>query len=370
MYYHGLVASSTWIGIWEIEGCDKVKVESVRCKLKEQGYVPGSCGVKVNGRKAPACVATLKEEGGEVYRLITSIHLSRPENYFSIYQSGCNFSCRKCHSWYFSKVKDGKWYTPHDILEEAVSYEKTVTLVEPRERATAWHAHDSCRCCGSCVLRGVRSESCPGILNPQSIRLSPQGFGPARNIVAFTGGDVTCCPDFYEKCARLIKAHTKLWLLIETNGYGLTPENLDRFKDSGIDGFWLDIKAYDPQTHKWLTGCSNEEIVSLPKEIVKRGFVLEVLSLYIPDRVETEELGRIARVLSAVDTGIPFTILAFFPEHQMKDFRGPTTKEMVEAYGEVKSTGLTKVRLGNLGVFVHTETDQEYLTENVDRNDF
>ncbi len=315
-------------------------------------------------------MATLREEGGEINRLITSIHLSRPENYLSIYQSGCNFSCRKCHSWYFSKVKDGKWYTPHNILEHALAYEKTVTLVEPRQRATAWHAHDTCRCCGSCVLRRRRSESCPGILDPRSIRLSPQGFGPARNIVAFTGGDVTCCPEFYEQCARLIKAHTELWLLIETNGYGLTPENLDRLKDSGVDAFRLDIKAHEPETHRWLTGCANEHILNLPKEIVRRGFVLEVLSLYIPGCVETEELGMIARGLGEVDTSIPFTILAFFPEHRMKDFRQPTTEEMVAAYRKAKSTGLTKVRLGNLGVFVHTEADQQYLTENVDRDDF
>jgi len=37
------------------------------------------------------------------------------------------------------------------------------------------------------------------------------------------------------------------------------------------------------ETHKWLTGCSNEHILKLPEGILKRGFVLEVLSLYIPD---------------------------------------------------------------------------------------
>ncbi|MFH1242749.1 MAG: hypothetical protein V1689_10370, partial [Pseudomonadota bacterium] len=87
-----------------MKGLDKHNLEPFKCKLKEQGYSPGSCRVKVNGRHMSACVATLKEEDGEIYRMITSIHLSRPENYLSVYQSGCNFSCRKCHSWYFSKV--------------------------------------------------------------------------------------------------------------------------------------------------------------------------------------------------------------------------------------------------------------------------
>lgn len=51
-----------------------------------------------------------------MHRMISALHLSRPENYLSIYQSGCNLACRKCHSWYFAKVKEGRWYTPRNIL--------------------------------------------------------------------------------------------------------------------------------------------------------------------------------------------------------------------------------------------------------------
>ena len=313
-----------------------------------------------------ACRATLKYENSQIHRLITSIHLSRPENYLSLYQSGCNFSCRKCHSWYFSKVKDGSWYTPQQILEQAQAYEKTVTLIEPREKATAWHAHDSCRCCGSCVIHGKKSASCPEMLNPEAILLSPQGFGPARNIVAFTGGDVTCCPEFYGECARLIKQNTKLWILIETNGFGLTPHNLDYLQEAGVDAFWLDIKAFDPQKHKWLTGCFNDRILNLPQEMIKRGFVLEVLSLYIPGLVQTDDLEKIAGLLAKVDTGIPFTILAFFPEYRMKDYPKPSVRQMVEAYQRAKAAGLKNIRLGNLGVFLKTEADQTYLMDNVD----
>ncbi len=338
------------------------------CRLKKQGLSPGSCLVKVDEMRQPACQATLKYENGEPYRLITSIHLSRPENYLSIYQSGCNFSCRKCHSWYFSKIKDGSWYKPADILMKSMEYEKMVNLREPRERATAWHAQKTCRCCGHCVTRRRRSRTCPGILEPEAILLSSQGFGPARNIAAFTGGDITCCPEFYEECTRLIKAQTNLWVLIETNGYGLTPENLDRLQASGVDAFWLDIKAYDADKHKWLTGCSNEHILRLPEEILKRGFTLEVLSLYIPGLVESDDLERIAGLLAAVDAEIPFTILAFFPEYQMKDFRSPNTREMVEAYRKVKSAGLKKIRLGNSGVFIRNARDWDYLLANMEMN--
>lgn len=346
------------------------KRTSFVCRLKEQGFRPGSCSVEVNGKHQPACAATLKDESGTIHRLITSIHLSRPENYLSLYQSGCNFSCRKCHSWYFSKVRDGKWYTADDIAQIARAYERQVTLIETREHATAWHAHDTCRCCGSCVVYGERSPSCPGVLKSDAIVLSPQGFGPARNIVAFTGGDVTCCPEFYGECAKVIKEETGLWVLIETNGYGLTHDNLGYLRDSGVDSFWLDIKAFDDEKHKWLTGCSNVMILTLPEEIVKRDFILEVLSLYIPGLVEEDQLEMIARSLAAVDPATPFTILAFFPDHRMKAFRKPTVEEMVTAYQRVQAAGLRNIRLGNLGVFAPTRKDLEFITANVDPGAF
>ena len=126
----------------------------------------------------------------------------------------------------------------------AEEYEKAVTVREPREKATMWHTTDLCRSCGSCVISGTNGTLCPGVLSPEEIILSAQGFGPARNIMAFTGGDLTCCVDFYCQATEQIKNSSKnMWVLIESNGYGLTPQNLDKLKNSGVDSFWLDIKA-------------------------------------------------------------------------------------------------------------------------------
>ncbi|MBW1692122.1 MAG: hypothetical protein JRJ70_15520 [Deltaproteobacteria bacterium] len=82
---------------------------------------------------------------------------------------------------------------------------------------------------------------------------------------------------------------------------------------SGIDAFWLDIKAFDEGVHRRLTGCSNEWILQLPQEMRKRGFTLEVLSLVIPGWVEADQIERIAGILKELDPAIPFTILAFSP---------------------------------------------------------
>ncbi len=337
----------------------------MKCRLIQQAYAQGSCWVEAEGRKVLACEATLKQTDSGLLRLISAVHLSRPENYLSIYQSGCNFSCRKCHSWTFTKIAKGDWWSSAEILKACKEYEREVTLREPRHRATAFHAHGSCRCCGSCVMSGKRSRLCPKVIEKGQILLSPQGWGPARNIVAFTGGDLTCCPEYYVQCTEKIKAETSLWVMMETNGYGLTPQNLDALKEARVDAFRLDLKAYDQNDHKWLTGCFNRHILNLPEQIVKRGFVLEVLSLYIPNLVETPQLKKIAQLIFNVDPEIPFTILAFFPEYQMRRYKIPKVSDMVEAYYEAKAMGLRNVRLANTSVFATSEEDHHLLKERV-----
>ncbi len=319
------------------------------CNLEKQGYRRGSCLTRNGNKMVPACESTLrKDENREIHRLIRSAHLSRPEHYFSLYQSGCNLSCIKCHSHEFSQVATGDWFSPQQILDTAKTYELLVTYQEKREHCTAFHGVDLCRCCGKCVI-SERSSSCPGVLDPDQIILSPQGWGPARNIVGFTGGDVVCCPEFYSECTKLIKRETDLHVLIETNGYGLTPENLDILNKAGVDSFWLDIKAFDDTIHRRLTGVSNKRILELPQEITDLKFVLEVLSLYIPEWVETDQILKIAELLVDVDPEIPFTILAYFPAYKMT-VRAPTLNEMIHAYDAAKKAGLLNVKMGNLGV--------------------
>jgi pyruvate formate lyase activating enzyme len=328
------------------------------CNLVRQGYSQGACTVVAEGRECPACAVTLDENRGPA-RLTRSLHLSRPENYFSIYQSGCNLSCRKCHSWEFSQHAAGSWYTPPQILEQCVVYDSAVTLIEPREKATSFHAADTCRCCGGC-LAGRRPPDCPGVLEPDQILLSPQGFGPARNIVGFTGGDLTCRPLFYCRCTQLIKANTRLWVLIETNGVGLTDANLNALSKSGVDSFWLDIKAFDNAAHEWLTGVPADRILGLPERILQHGFVLEVLSLYIPGVVEADQLKEIARRLVEVDPALPFTLLAFFPQYKMRACREPTFEEMKRAYLQCKETGLRSIRVGNAALFARTPEQRDF----------
>jgi pyruvate-formate lyase-activating enzyme len=336
--------------------------------MAAQGYESGDCQVTLPGgrRSQPACVATLRRAGDMFHRRIESAHLSRPEHYLSIYQSGCNHTCLKCHSWEFSQYARGTWVSTKGLARIAAAYAGCVTVREPRERATAWHGTGLCRSCGQCFLYGERGALCPGVLTPGQVVLGPQGFGPARNIVAFTGGDIACRADYYAEATRRIKeAAPDLWVLLETNGFGLTPANLDLLAEAGLDAFWLDIKAYDPDTYRQLCGTAIETVLQAPAEIVRRGFTLEVLTVYVPGWVETGQIRRIAALVAEADPTTPYTVLAFFPAYHLRDVPPPTLEQMLAAYQVAREEGLEHVKLGNPRVFARTEADWETLVQAV-----
>jgi pyruvate-formate lyase-activating enzyme len=213
---------------------------------------------------------------------------------------------------------------------------------------------------------GKRSANCPGKLAPNQVVLSPQGFGPARNIVAFTGGDILCRPEFYLEATEKIKEVSMDYrVLLETNGYGLTPKNLEAYAEGGVDSFWLDIKAYSEDTYRRLCGTTNKHILSSVEKIVNHGFTLEVLTLYIPGFVETDEHARIAELIAETDSEIPTTLLAFFPCYNLltPEHRSPTVQEMIFSYDAMQEAGLKNIRMGNLGVFVKSEQDRQILNE-------
>jgi pyruvate-formate lyase-activating enzyme len=270
----------------------------------------------------------------------------------------------KCHSAEFSKTTNGEWISTTELAFMAKDYRQEVTVWEPRERATMWHAGTLCKHCGSCRISGLQSPHCPRAIKPTQVTSSVQGYGPARNIIAFTGGDLGCRPEYYAEAARAIKeeAGHNMWVLFETNGYALTELNLAILKEGGVDAFWLDIKAFDPKTYKNLCGTPNQTVLNSISLSYDAGFVLEILTLYIPGWVEIDQHAAIAQLIAETDPAIPTTLLAFFPTYHLSHAQSPSLQEMIQSAQAMQQQGLTNLRLGNISVFVKTQHDYEYLT--------
>lgn len=177
--------------------------------------------------------------------------------------------------------------------------------------------------------------------------------------ICFFGGDPSPQMSFALSVAKKALKEKKgeiLRICWETNG-NIHPKYLDEMamtslSSSGIIKF--DLKAWDEKLHRILTSVSNKQTFKNFKYIYKGYFekrieppLLVASTLLIPGYVGKNEVEKIANFLVKLNPQIPYTLLAFSPQHMMKDLPLLTWEEANECLEVARGIGLKRVRLGN-----------------------
>ncbi|MEW6162219.1 MAG: radical SAM protein [Nitrospirota bacterium] len=216
---------------------------------------------------------------------------------------GCNFSCHGC----ISK------YHPEDChLEEMPRETKNKTLSE---------------------------EEVISYLEPLSSKR-----------VIFLGWEATQDRDFLP-LARILKERFSTHNIFLTNGY-------EFIEDKAIDEVCVSIKAVTPSLFKDFTGKSN------PIKVLKNfrrhysTYILRAESVFIPDYIDLNEIGKIAQFIASVDPSIPYRIDAYIPIREDR-FRRPTEEEMEKAKA-VAEKYLKNVSILHRGVKIKYKVERIY----------
>ncbi|RDV84883.1 radical SAM protein [Ammonifex thiophilus] len=177
--------------------------------------------------------------------------------------------------------------------------------------------------------------------------------------VCFFGGDPSPQMPFTLQAARLARARAGgriLRLCWETNG-NIHPRYLDALAELALESggcIKFDLKAWNEDLHRLLTGVSNRQTLHnfryLSRYLPLRPEppLLVASTLLVPGYVGAEEVAAIARFLAEIDPSIPYTLLAFFPHHLMRDLPLLSRREAEECYQAAREAGLKRVRLGNV----------------------
>ncbi|MBO3841614.1 MAG: radical SAM protein [Candidatus Brockarchaeota archaeon] len=136
-----------------------------------------------------------------------------------------------------------------------------------------------------------------------------------------------------------------------SKGFALKAAELS-LKSGGVVKF--DLKMWDENLSRVLCGVSNRASLNNFREIGERFFkqrpevpVLTASTLLIPGYVDAAEVENIARFIAEVNPGIPYTLLAFYPQYVMDDLPTTSWRQARECY-EAARKHLEKVRIGNL----------------------
>jgi pyruvate formate lyase activating enzyme len=181
--------------------------------------------------------------------------------------------------------------------------------------------------------------------------------------ICWFGGDPTPQLPFAIKASKLARGRNRdriLRICWETNGTmhrGLLDQIITLSLDSG-GCVKFDLKAWDENLHRALTGVTNRRTIENFRRAGSRirerpdPPLLIASTLLVPGYVDEEEIGQIARFVASIDTGIPYSLLAFYPHFYMNDLPFTSREQADRCYRAARKAGLKDVRLGNVHLII------------------
>lgn len=286
---------------------EKLGDKKVKCGLCNHRCIiddgkRGICGVRGN-------------KNGKLYSLvygrIIAEHIDpiekKPLYYFmpgsfslSIAAIGCNFKCLHCQNSDISQISK----------QEITNNKQWGKEKSPRE-----------------IVQDALESNCPSI--------------------SYTYTEPTVFLEFALDCMKLAKKKglKNVWV---SNGY-MTKEALNLITPY-LDAINVDLKAFTEDFYCSVCGARLQPVLDNLIEIKKRKIHLEITTLIIPDKNDSEkELKQIASFIKKkLGSDTPWHVSRFFPHHEFMNLL-PTPIEKVERAVEIgKEAGLKSVYAGNV----------------------
>jgi pyruvate formate lyase activating enzyme len=173
-----------------------------------------------------------------------------------------------------------------------------------------------------------------------------------KNIgIAFTYNEPIIWFEYMKDVAEAAREEG-LFTVMVSNGY-VNSEPLNEILEF-IDAFNIDLKAFNDEFYRKLTGAESEPVKNSLKQIARSGKHLEITTLVIPYQNDDEkEMQRqVEWIAGELGKDIPFHLSRYFPIYKMDN---PSTSETsLKRLFEIASDKLDYVYLGNC----HTNTGQ------------
>lgn len=170
--------------------------------------------------------------------------------------------------------------------------------------------------------------------------------------LAFTYNEPVIWFEFMRDTAIVAK-EVGLYTVMVSNGY-VTPDPLDEITGF-IDGFNIDLKAFNNKFYRTLAGAEIEPVKNGLKQIARSGKHLEITTLIIPGQNDSEKEMAAQTEWIAGELGryVPFHLSRYFPMHKRND--PPTPKDTIEKLAEIAHRNLDYVYIGN----THSDLGQD-----------
>jgi pyruvate formate lyase activating enzyme len=188
------------------------------------------------------------------------------------------------------------------------------------------------------IPSGIVADSSP-------VEIADNALSARQNIgLAFTYNEPVIWFEFVRDVAIAVK-EKGLFTAMVTNGY-INPDPLTELLEV-TDAFNIDLKAFNNDFYKRLTGASLEPVKNALEQIVRAGRHLEITTLLVTGQNDdySEMENQVRWIASELGNETPFHLSRYFPMYKRDD---PTTPhDTLKKHYEIASKHLKYVYMGN-----------------------
>lgn len=191
------------------------------------------------------------------------------------------------------------------------------------------------------------SQKVPETLVPEKsiIKIIEDALNAEKNIgIAFTYNEPIISFEYMRDVAESAKKQGLCTVMV-SNGF-VNSEPLKEILEF-IDAFNIDLKAFNNNFYRKLTGADIEPVKNSLKQIAQSGKHLEITSLIIPGVNDDEKEMELQSSWLASELGkdVPFHLSRYFPTYKRDN--PPTPEDTLKRLLEIASSNLDYVYLGN-----------------------
>ncbi|AQS35542.1 glycine radical enzyme activase, YjjW family [Shewanella psychrophila] len=248
------------------------------------------------------------ERSATVTKILSFSCVDGPGNRLVIFLQGCNFNCKSCHNPHTIGLCDNCGLCLSSCPVQALS------LIETDGAGAINWDTDLCIECDACL------EACPKQASPKTCQYTVSQLlavirknSPFITGITVSGGEASLQLMFIVGLFSAIKSSPELQHLncmLDTNG-SLSESGWHKLLPY-MDGAMVDLKAWQKETHLWLTGRDNHRVFRSMELLASEEKLYEVRLLHIPGKSDLDsEISAIAEYLKRLPSSTKIRLNAF-----------------------------------------------------------
>jgi len=212
-----------------------------------------------------------------VNKIIEFSNVDGPGNRLVVFFQGCPFKCLYCHNPETLRLCNNCGLCVSACPSKALSIVDNKVVYDK----------DKCRDCDTCT------KTCPDFSDPkvkeyevEEIINKVKEYKSFIRGITVSGGEAMMYIEFLSELFKEVKA-LDLSCLIDSNGFYSFKDHPDLMEY--CDGVMLDVKAYDDEFHKLLTGKSNHSILANLNYLLDTNKLTEVRTVLLPNQQDNNK---------------------------------------------------------------------------------